>query len=126
MFARTSTLLIRAVCAVYMLDVNGKEATRFLITEGRFGTAFPSFTLQEPSLASIQSIEPRGIYIISVTTLMSCWIFPRLGTHSYRIGLQMDYIASIKRIESLITMDAKQRYQQLMETTPYPYPKASS
>jgi CRP/FNR family cyclic AMP-dependent transcriptional regulator len=30
----------------------------------------------------------------------------------------MDYIASIKRIESLITMDATQRYKQLMETPP--------
>ena len=36
----------------------------------------------------------------------------------YRISLEKDYIASIKRIESLITMDATQRYRQLMETDP--------
>lgn len=41
---------------VYMMDVNGRESTRFLVTEGRFGTAFPSFILQEPSAAAIQSI----------------------------------------------------------------------
>jgi CRP-like cAMP-binding protein len=103
---------------VFMLDINGKEATRFLITEGRFGTAFPSFILQEPSLASIQSIEPSHILYISHHEFNELFdIFPA-WEHSYRIGLQMDYIASIKRIESLITMDAKQRYQQLMETRP--------
>jgi CRP-like cAMP-binding protein len=103
---------------VFMLDINGKEATRFLITENRFGTAFPSFMLQEPSLAAIQSIEPSDILYISHHDFNGLFdTFPG-WEHSYRIGLQMDYIASIKRIESLITMDAKQRYQLLMETNP--------
>lgn len=103
---------------VFMLDINGREATRFLITENRFGTAFPSFTLQEPSLASIQSIEPSDILYISHHDFNELFdIFPG-WEHSYRINLQIDYIASIKRIESLITMDAKQRYQLLMETNP--------
>jgi CRP-like cAMP-binding protein len=103
---------------VYMLDVNGKESTRFLITEGRFGTAFPSFNLQEPSLAAIQSIEPSDVLYIShhdFNQLLET--FPG-WEHVYRIGLEKDYIASIKRIESLITMDARQRYQLLMKTNP--------
>ncbi|RYU91545.1 Crp/Fnr family transcriptional regulator [Mucilaginibacter terrigena] len=103
---------------IYMLDVNGKESTRFLVTEGRFGTAFPSFNLQEPSLAAIQSIEPSDVLYIShydFNQLLDT--FPG-WEHLYRIGLEKDYIASIKRIESLITMDARQRYQLLMETNP--------
>lgn len=103
---------------IYMLDVNGKESTRFLVTEGRFGTSFPSFTLQEPSLAYIQSIEPSDVLYINHHDFNKLFDdFPG-WEHSYRIGLQMDYIASIKRIESLITMDARQRYQSLMETNP--------
>ena len=103
---------------IYMLDINGKEATRFLVTENRFGTAFPSFILQEPSLAAIQSIEPSDVLYISHHDFNALFEeFPE-WEHSYRIGLQMDYIASIKRIESLITMDAKQRYQVLMQTNP--------
>jgi len=103
---------------VFMLDVNGKESTRFLVTEGRFGTAFPSFNLQEPSLAAIQSIQPSDILYIShydFNDLLDT--FPG-WEHVYRVSLEKDYIASIKRIESLITMDAKQRYQLLMETNP--------
>ena len=101
---------------VFMLDVNGKESTRFLVTENRFGTAFPSFTLQEPSLAAIQSILPSGVLYINHHDFNSLFDIIPGYEHGYRLSLQMDYIASIKRIESLITMDAKQRYQQLMQT----------
>ena len=50
---------------IYLLDVNGNESTRFLVTEGKFGTSFPSFKLQEPSLAAIQSLEPSDLFYIS-------------------------------------------------------------
>lgn len=103
---------------VFMLDVNGKESTRFLVTEGRFGTAFPSFNLKEPSLAAIQSIEPGDVLYITYNDFNDLLDnFPG-WEHVYRVSLEKDYIASIKRIESLITMDAKQRYQLLMETNP--------
>jgi CRP-like cAMP-binding protein len=103
---------------IYMMDVNGKESTRFLVTEGRFGTAFPSFTLQEPSLAYIQSIEPTEALYINYQHFRELLDTIPGWERVYRINLEMDYIASIKRIESLITMDATQRYKQLMESTP--------
>lgn len=103
---------------IYMMDVNGKESTRFLVTEGRFGTAFPSFTLQEPSLAYIQSIEPTEALYINYHDFRELLDIIPGWERVYRINLEHDYIASIKRIESLITMDATQRYKQLMETTP--------
>ncbi|MGY4537240.1 CRP-like cAMP-binding protein [Mucilaginibacter sp. UYNi724] len=103
---------------VFMLDVNGKESTRFLVTEGRFGTAFPSFNLQEPSLAAIQSTEPGEVLYISHRDFNDLLDnFPG-WEHVYRLGLEKDYIASIKRIESLITMDATQRYKLLLQTNP--------
>ncbi|MBK0378982.1 Crp/Fnr family transcriptional regulator [Mucilaginibacter segetis] len=103
---------------VYLLDAAGKEFTRFLITENRFGTAFPSFTLQEPSLAYIESIEPSQLLYISYSDYQSLFDIVPGWERSTRLGLQADYIASIKRIESLITMDAKQRYQLLIKTNP--------
>ncbi|WP_374950862.1 Crp/Fnr family transcriptional regulator [Mucilaginibacter sp.] len=103
---------------VFMLDVNGKESTRFLVTENRFGTAFPSFTLQEPSLAAIQSVLPSDVLYINHHDFNNLFEIIPGYEHGYRLSLQMDYIASIKRIESLITMDAKQRYQQLLKTHP--------
>ena len=99
---------------VFMLDAEGKESTRFLVFENKFGTAFPSFTLQEPSLAFIQSLEASEVLCINYHD------FQHLLDHFpgwekvYRINLEKDYIESIKRIESLITVDAKDRYKLLL------------
>ena len=100
------------------MDNTGKESTRFLIPEGRFGTAFPSFILQEPSPAFIQGIEPSEILYLTyqefrlLSDVLPGW------EKLYIKNLEHDYIASIRRIESLITMNAKERYALLMEDNP--------
>src|SRR6478735_7640515 len=48
-------LVVKGCLRVFLLDDTGNESTRFLIFEGRIGTAFPSFILKQPSSASIQS-----------------------------------------------------------------------
>lgn len=103
---------------VYLIDEDGRESTRFLIPEGRFGTAFPSFILQEPSKAAIQSIEPSEILFLTYKDFRELADVLPEWEKLYRINLEHDYIASIKRIESLITMGAKERYAMLMETNP--------
>ncbi len=103
---------------VYLMDKAGNESTRFLIPEGRFGTAFPSFILQEPSQAYVQSIEPSEILVLTYHDFRALPdIFPAWET-LYRINLERDYIDSIKRIESLITMSAKERYARLLADNP--------
>jgi len=103
---------------VFLMDDAGKESTRFLIPEGRFGTAFPSFILQEPSPAFIQSIEASEILYLTYQEFRSLSeVFPG-WEKLYISNLEHDYIASIRRIESLITMNAKERYALLMEDNP--------
>ncbi|HJP63834.1 MAG TPA: Crp/Fnr family transcriptional regulator [Mucilaginibacter sp.] len=103
---------------VYLMDAEGKESTRFLIPEGRFGTAFPSFILQEPSLAYIQSVEASEVLFLTHQDFRALPDILPAWEKIYRMNLERDYIASIKRIESLITMSAKERYTQLMESEP--------
>lgn len=103
---------------VYLMDAEGRESTRFLIPEGRFGTAFPSFILQEPSLAYIQAVEASEILFLSYQDFRALPDVLPAWEKIYRVNLERDYIASIKRIESLITMDARERYTQLMESEP--------
>jgi len=103
---------------VYLLDAQGRESTRILIPENNFGTAFPSFILREPSLASIQSIEPSEVLsltyeaFIELPNLLPAW------EKVYRMNLEKAYIDSIKRIESLITMGARERYALFMQNSP--------
>jgi len=103
---------------VYLIDENGRESTRFLVPEGRFGTAFPSFILQEPSKAAIQSIEPSEILFLTYKDFRELPDILPGWEEIYRINLEKDYIDSIKRIESLITMGARERYAILIENNP--------
>lgn len=103
---------------VYLMDDAGRESTRFLIPEGRFGTAFPSFILKEPSQAFIQSIEASEILFFSYQDFRELSDVIPAWEKMYNNILEHDYIESIKRIESLITMSAKERYSLLMENSP--------
>ncbi len=103
---------------VYLKDINGRESTRFLIPDGRFGTAFPSFILQEPSPASIQALESSEVFYLTYPDFRQLFDLLPQWEKIYLQSLERDYIMSIKRIESLITMDAKERYALLMKNEP--------
>ncbi|WP_121810774.1 Crp/Fnr family transcriptional regulator [Mucilaginibacter kameinonensis] len=116
--ARHLYFVVKGCLRVFLTDDDGNESTRFLIFEGRMGTAFPSFILKEPSVASIQSPEPSELLVLSYADRdLLLNEIPGFET-MYRLGLELDYIASIQRIESLITMDSKARYNILMQTQP--------
>lgn len=103
---------------VYLVDEQGRESTRILIPECNFGTAFPSFILQEPSKAYIQSIEASEVLLLSYQAFRQLPDILPAWEKIYRMNLEQAYIASIKRIESLITMGAKERYALFMENSP--------
>ncbi len=116
--ARNIYFVIKGCLRVFLIGDDGSESTRFLIFENNMGTAFPSFITGKPSVAAIQSVEASEILVLSrhdrdiLLKEVPGW------ETMYRTGLEFDYIASIQRIESLITMDSKARYQVLMETQP--------
>jgi CRP/FNR family cyclic AMP-dependent transcriptional regulator len=110
--------VVKGCLRIFLIDDEGQEATRFLIFEGKFGTAFPSFVLREPSVASIQSIEPSELLMISHSDYQMLMDTVPGWERMNHLGLQQDYIDAIVRIESLITMDAKERYDILMKRNP--------
>ena len=103
---------------VYLIDKDGRESTRMLIPEGWFGTAFPSFILQEPSQAFIQSIVPSEMLTLTYQEFRSLSDTFPAWEKIYLANLEQSYIASIKRIETLITMNAKERYALFMKDSP--------
>lgn len=116
--ARHLFFVIKGCLRVFLTGVDGNESTRFLIFEDHFGTAFPSFIQQQPSLAAIQSLEPSELLVLSYADRQLLMDKIPGWETMYRIGLEQDYIAAIQRIESLITMDSKERYRILMKTQP--------
>jgi CRP-like cAMP-binding protein len=110
--------VVKGCLRIFLINDEGNESTRFLIFEGRFGTAFPSFTLREPSAAAIQSIEASEVLMISYADYQTILDTVPGWERMTRIGLEKDYIDSIIRIESLISMDARQRYNILLANNP--------
>jgi len=116
--ARHLYFVVKGCLRVFLTDENGNESTRFLIFDGHMGTAFPSFILKKPSSAAIQSLGSSELLTLSNTDRQT--LFNKLpGWETvYRLELEREYIASIQRIESLITMDAKARYKTLLRDQP--------
>ncbi len=110
--------VVKGCLRIFLTDDDGQEATRFLVFEGSFGTAFPSFTLQQPSSASIQSIEPSELLVINYSDYQLLLETVPGWERMTRLSLQQDYIDAIMRIESLITLDAKERYNILLKKNP--------
>ena len=116
--ARHVFFVIKGCLRIFLINENGSESTRFLIFEGHIGTAFPSFILREPSVASVQSLEASELLVLSyIDRQMLLQKVPGWETME-RINLELDYIASVQRIESFITMDAKARYKILQNNNP--------
>jgi CRP/FNR family cyclic AMP-dependent transcriptional regulator len=110
--------VVKGCLRIFLVNDDGQESTRMLIFEGTFGTAFPSFVLRQPSAAAIQSIEASNLLQISYQDFQTLLDKIPGWEKMYRIILEKAYIESILRIESLISMDSKERYNILMEENP--------
>ena len=116
--ARHIYFVVKGCLRVFLTSEDGNESTRFLVFDGRFGTAFPSFILRQPSVASVQSLEASELLTLSYADRQILYQQVPGWETMDRIGLELDYIASIQRIESFITLDAKARYDILRLTNP--------
>jgi len=116
--ARHMYFIARGCLRILLIDDAGQEATRFLLFEGQMGTSFPSFITKQPSKASIQCVEPSEMLIIDYNDYQQL-IEEMPGWETMtRLNLERAYIDAIERIESLITMDARQRYDILLKQNP--------
>jgi CRP-like cAMP-binding protein len=116
--ARQIYFVVKGCLRIFLISEDGTESTRYLVFDGHIGTAFPSFILRQPSVAAIQSLEPSELLALSYAdreTLMKT--IPGWETME-RKAIELEYIASIQRIESFITLDARARYQQLLQRNP--------
>ena len=100
--ARDIYFVVKGYLRVFVNDKAGNEATRFLIFEGQMGTAFPSFILQRPSVASVQSPEPAELLTLSHHNreLLHKQV-PGWGRMD-RIAIEKEYIAAITELKVLL------------------------
>jgi CRP-like cAMP-binding protein len=93
----------------------GNEKTRYVMHENYIGTALTSFISQKPSFEFIDALEDTELLAISHSDFyrlndeLTSWkIF-------YQRILEMAYSFQNKKIEGLVTLSARQRYEQLLK-----------
>lgn len=103
---------------IFFINEEGQDATRYLAFENNFATALMSFITGNPSLEFIQALEETQLLYIARTDFyalldqLPCW------EKFYRNYMEHAYVLNTSRLMSFITMDARERYVQLLQQNP--------
>lgn len=109
----------KGIVRTYYLTKQGQEKTRFLIFDAQIGTSLSSFIAQQPSEETVDTLEDTELLVISHADFYQLvkdipeWEF------FYRRILEMAYMYQNNKIENRITLSAKQRYEKVLNETPF-------
>lgn len=103
---------------IFFITEDGQEATRYLAFENNFATALGSFISNEPSLESIQALEPTELLYISHKDFYHLLESIPAWEKFYRNYLEKAYVHSANRLMSFLILDATERYKQLLDINP--------
>ena len=102
----------------YFISKEGYEKTRYIMLAPSMGTALTSFINQQPTAEILDAPEDSSMFAINYTDFKNLVLTMPQWAQFYQRILEMAYTFQNKKIESLVTLAAKQRYQQLMQENP--------
>jgi len=102
----------------YFTTKDGREKTRSLWLENDLGTAFTSFISQSPSLESISAVDDTEFYYIHHSDFFHLVDTDPLWLRFYKSILEYSYLLQSRKVEALMTLTAKQRFQKLQNGNP--------
>lgn len=102
----------------YFLDRNGSEKTRYVLFDHYIGTALSSFVTQKPSIEFIDALEDTTLLSISHADFYRLTIESENWKAFYQRILEMAYVFQNRKIEQLVTLTAKQRYDSVLTENP--------
>lgn len=103
---------------IFFLTEGGTEATRHFAFENQFATALVSFITNEISKEFVQAIEDTNLYYISQKDFYHLLQIIPQWEKLYRHYLEYAYVSNTNRLMSFITLDATERYRQLLAQNP--------
>jgi CRP-like cAMP-binding protein len=102
----------------YFTDEKGEEKTRYIAFENKFVSAFASFITQQPSAEYVQALEDSELLRISQSDFYELVDTNAVFARLYRKSLEQSQVVATWRIETMISMTAKERYENLLERMP--------
>lgn len=103
---------------IFFINEDGQDATRYLAFENNFATALVSFITNKPSLEYIQALEQTELLYITQQDFYALLEEIPVWEKFYRHYLEMAYVNNTNRLMSFITMDAGERYRELLAINP--------
>ncbi|MFB9842878.1 Crp/Fnr family transcriptional regulator [Mucilaginibacter ginsenosidivorans] len=102
----------------FYLNKDGKERTRYIALEGIIVTALDSFINQAPSFEFVEAVENCEVLVISRGNFYKLVDEDARWAAFYRNLLEQAYTYQNRRIESLVSLSAKQRFEEVMKHHP--------
>lgn len=102
----------------YFIDGKGEEKTRYIAFENKFVSAFASFITQEPSAEFVQALEDAELLKIRQSDFYQLVDTNAIFAALYRQSLEQAQVFATWRMETMISMTATERYENLLERMP--------
>jgi CRP-like cAMP-binding protein len=110
--------ILNGCVRTYFIDEEGFEKTSSITLDNNFTTAWTSFISQNPSIEYIEVIEDTEFLAISHQELHSLVKANTNWKEFYFKLLEIAFLNQSRKIEALMTLNAKQRYQKLINGNP--------
>ncbi|AEE54641.1 Crp/Fnr family transcriptional regulator [Haliscomenobacter hydrossis] len=118
--------IVEGCLQVFVIDKNGKEATRELYTEEHWVTDIFGFKNQQPSDEYIKCVEPCKLLRIHYDSFQHFSTEIPAFAQIYQQILELSYSNTVYRVNTLTSLDALERIKWLMENKPKLMPRLSS
>ena len=115
---RYAYFICKGCVRTYFIDKAGGEKTRFLAFENNFVTSFASFITQTPSAQYVQALEDATLLRVGRDEFYKMVDSNPVFSKLYRDSLEQSLVFSTWRIETMISMTAKERYEDLLQRMP--------
>lgn len=102
----------------FYLNEQGKERTRYIALEGVVATSLDSFINQTPSFEFVEAVEPCQLLAINRSNFYKLVDENADWAAFYRKLLEQAYTYQNRRIESLVALTAKERFDEMMKNHP--------
>ncbi|MGV3612307.1 MAG: Crp/Fnr family transcriptional regulator [Fluviicola sp.] len=103
---------------IFFINEDGQDATRYFAFENQFATALASFITGEPSEEFMQAAEHSELLYITHQDFYHLLEKIPQWEKFYRHYLEKAYVNNTKRLMSFLTLDATEKYRQLLNENP--------
>lgn len=110
--------ILKGSIKAYFIDQNGQESIRYVAFDHQFISSIYSFMRRTPSNEYICAIEPCDLLTISYTDFKLGLKKNPIFKEFYIKMLEGTYLNNHWRIETLLRLDAKQRYDYILKHQP--------